>query len=41
LRRGRQHFGRATGRQVAMLFSCTMSILVIIGYIVLRYMKLI
>lgn len=41
LNRGRRNFGKDTGRQVAMLFSCGLSMMVIIGYVVLRYMKLI
>ena len=39
--RKRQHFGRATGRQVAMMVSCALATMVIAGYVVLRFMKMI
>ncbi|MFH1158617.1 MAG: hypothetical protein V1721_07030 [Pseudomonadota bacterium] len=37
--RKRKYFGKATGRQVAMLFSSVLSVIVIAGYVVLRLMK--
>jgi hypothetical protein len=37
----RQHFGRATGRQVSMLLSCALATMVIAGYVVLRFIKII
>ena len=37
----RQHFGKATGRQVAMLLSCALGTMVIAGYVVLRFIKMI
>jgi hypothetical protein len=37
----RQFFGRAAGRQVAMLVSCALATTVIVGYIVLRLIKMI
>ncbi len=37
----RQNFGRATGRQIAMLVSCALGIMVIVGYVALRFMKMI
>ena len=36
-----QSFGRATGRQVAMLISCALAVMVILGYGVLHFLKLI
>ena len=36
-----QSFGRATGRQVAMLISCALAVMVILGYGVLHFIKLI
>ena len=37
--RKRKYFGKATGRQVAMLFSSVLSVIVIAGYVVLRLMN--
>ena len=37
--RKRKHFGKATGRQVAMLFSSVLSVIVVAGYVVLRFMN--
>jgi len=33
----RQNFGRATGRQVAMLLSCALALMSILGYVIWRY----
>lgn len=41
LTHGKKQLGRATGRQVAMFISCTVSFIVIVGYVILRFMKLI
>ncbi|MCK5518560.1 MAG: hypothetical protein KAI61_04025 [Alphaproteobacteria bacterium] len=37
--RKRKYFGKATGRQVAVLFSSVLSVIVIAGYVVLRLMN--
>ena len=39
--RKNQNFGRATGRQVAMLISCALAVMIIIGYGILHFIKLI
>lgn len=39
--RKRQHFGKATGRQVAMLISCALGVLIILGYTILHFIKVI
>jgi len=38
--RKRQNFGKATGRQVAMLVSCALAVMVILGYGILRFIKI-
>ncbi|MCK5555368.1 MAG: hypothetical protein KAI76_03955, partial [Alphaproteobacteria bacterium] len=35
----RKYFGKATGRQIAMLFSSVLSVAVIAGYVVLRLIR--
>jgi len=37
--RKRKYFGKATGRQVAMIFSSVLSVIIVAGYVVLRLMN--